>query len=54
MFLYLRDQRSKQANLADLQFPLNCPLFFQKLEQKIRKNLKCENILYNSTELLDE
>ena len=50
MFWNLGHQRSKQTNLADLQYILNYPLFFQKLVQKVKKNLEYENILYNSTD----
>ena len=50
MFWYLRHQRSKQTNLADLQYILNYPLFFQKLVQKVKKNLEYESILYNSND----
>ena len=54
MFWYLRNQRSKQTNLADLQFLLNYPFFFPKVVRKGKKNLEYESILYNSTELLDD
>ena len=50
MFWYLRHQRSKQTNLADLQYILNYPLFFQELVQKVKKNLEYESILYNSND----
>ena len=52
MFWYLFNQRSKQTNLADLQFLLNYALFSKNLYRKLlKKNLECESISYNSTEL---
>ena len=52
MFWYLRNQRSKQTNLADSQFLLNYALFSKNWCRKLlKKNLKYKRILYNSTEL---
>ena len=52
MFWYLRNQSSKQANLADLQLRLNYAFFSQNWCRKLlKKNVEYESILYNSTEL---
>ena len=51
MFWYLRNQRSKQGNLADLQFLFNYALFSQNWCSKLlKKNVEFESISYNSTE----
>ena len=52
MFWYLRNQRSKQGSLADLQFLFSYALFSQNWCRKLlKKNVEYESILYNSTEL---
>ena len=52
MFSYLLNQRSKQTNLANLQFLLNYALFSKNLRRKLlKKNLEYDSILYDSTEL---
>ena len=55
MFSYLRNQRSKQTNLADLQFLLSYARFSKNGSRKLlKKIIEYESILYNSTELSRE
>ena len=52
MFWYLHNERSKQTNIADLQFLLNYTLFSKIWSKKmLKKTLEYESILYNCTEL---
>ena len=51
MWLCLRNQRSKQSNLVDLQFLLNYALFSKNWCRKLLKK-EYESMLYNSIERL--
>ena len=49
MFRDLHNERSKQTNVADLQFLLNYTLFSKIWGKKmLKKNLEYESILYKS------